>query len=342
MSDIKVFAVCDTEQDYAKRLSERMKRESKIFEQIQVFGTPDAVFEYHEKAGIDGLIISESFIDADISDKLLKSGISKIYLLSSERNENTLMSEYTCIYKYQAASEVIKKILHASENIVAVNGMGNSDKKRKTEVIGVFSPVHFVEKSIWALIAGLIIAKERRTLYLNMERYAGFGEILGEKHDADLSEVFYSVMNGQNISFENYKGLSYAAPVRFSQEFDGMPPEEIYKCVEKIVEMADENKIAEKTVILDFSGSSSAHLQLCGLCEKIFLMQRNDSITMASVAVFEKECSITLRDDLQRKLKKVFVYPLREYAGEKFLEMNMEGEFGKTVREELKKEGLFD
>ena len=52
--------------------------------------------------------------------------------------------------------------------------------KKTTEIIGIFSPLGRCLKTSFALTLGQILAKERAVLYLNMEEYSGFEELMGK------------------------------------------------------------------------------------------------------------------------------------------------------------------
>ncbi|MDQ9824849.1 hypothetical protein RFZ44_16190, partial [Acinetobacter sp. 163] len=52
--------------------------------------------------------------------------------------------------------------------------------KKTTEILGVYSPVGRCLKTSFALALGQILARERAVLYLNLEEYSGFEELIGK------------------------------------------------------------------------------------------------------------------------------------------------------------------
>ena len=68
--------------------------------------------------------------------------------------------------------------------------------KKTTEILGVFSPLGRCLKTSFALTLGQILAKDKAVLYLNMEEYSGFEELLGKGFAHNLSDLLYYVQTG--------------------------------------------------------------------------------------------------------------------------------------------------
>lgn len=353
---MKVFAVCDSEINYARKLVEKLSDTcgEELF-LTQLFDSAEAVLGYQKNIRIEALLLGDKVVLGTAEDfcdtiaRFRRAGINKIFVLTSDKRPDEKLKEYKCFYKYQAATTLIKEIVQAYMQASVFERTKEGEKPGQTEVIGVFAPVNCVEKTIWALLAGMILAKERPVLYLNLERYAGFDTILGRQHDADLSEVFYYILHGEQTgevrikeAVQSFKGLSYIPPIRFGRELFGMPGDAMLHCIERIVGLSKKDAITEKTIIIDFSGSAEKHIELCNMCDRIFLVQRNDCITKAMVEAFEHECEILSEQELVGKIRKVHTAVLREQIGERFLELNLEGEFGEKIKQILRGEGLFD
>ncbi|MBE5948421.1 MAG: hypothetical protein E7261_05250 [Lachnospiraceae bacterium] len=349
---MKILAVCDSELNYARKLAGKLAEfcgEEKFI--IQLFDLPEAILEYHRNTCVDTVLLgdnvrfraTEQFCDT--LECFRRAGIGKIFVLSSEKDNSCM--EYKCFYKYQAVSTLVKEILKAySQECMSYTGMGNEPVR--TEIVGIFAPVNCIEKTIWALLAGILLSKERPVLYVNLERYAGFDEILNRRHDGNLSEVFYHMLCGENKEsnkirdiVQSFCGLSYIPPIRFGGELSGISGDVFLNCINRLVELSKNRTLAEKTIILDFSGSAEEHIAMCNMCDRIFLVQRNDCITEATVRAFEKECEI-LSESPMGKIRKVYMSAIRERPGERFLELNLEGELGEKIKQILLEEGFVD
>lgn len=78
-----------------------------------------------------------------------------------------------------------------------------------------------VLKTSFALTLGQILAKEKAVLYLNLEEYAGFEELMGKGFSQNLSDLLYFVRqeNGNliykmNGMIQTVNNLDYIPPVR--------------------------------------------------------------------------------------------------------------------------------
>lgn len=93
--------------------------------------------------------------------------------------------------------------------------------KKTTEIIGIFSPLGRCLKTSFALTLGQILAKERAVLYLNMEEYSGFEELMGKGFAHNLSDLLYYVrQDNQNLLYkmnsmiQTINNLDYVPPVQ--------------------------------------------------------------------------------------------------------------------------------
>jgi len=353
---MKVFAICDSELNYARRLSEKLARicGEELF-LTQLFDSPEAVIEYHKKTKVDALLIGDKVRLAPATDFLEtvegfeRAGIDRIFVLSSNEQPDKSLRGYKSFYKYQAVSVLINDIRQTYMQTESSELIKRSAAGTKPVVIGVFAPVNCVEKTIWALLAGMLLAKEWEVLYLNLERYAGFDAIFGRSHDGDLSEVFYHILHGGQAGIaqikdimQSFKGLSYVPPIRFGRELSDVSGDVVLSCVERIIGMAKEGALNERLIILDFSGSAEAHFEICKMCDRIFLVQRNDCITKATVNSFLEECEFLSECEVTERICRVDTPVLKEVPKERFLELNFEGELGKNIKQVLQGEGLFE
>ncbi len=353
---MKIFAICDVELNYARRLSEKFVEicGEELF-LTQLFDSPEAVLEYHKKTKVDALLLGDRVKLTTVTDFLEtieifeRAGIEKIFVLSSKEQRDKCLKEYKSFYKYQAVTSLINDVRQAYMQVEATGFINSRKKGEKPLVIGVFAPVNCVEKTIWALIAGMIIAKEREVLYLNLERYAGFDAILGRVHEGDLTEVFYHVLHRGQLEVEHikeiiqsFKGLSYVPPIRFGRELSDVSGDVVLSCIEKVVGLAKNGKINERIIILDFSGSAEAHFGMCKMCDRIFLVQRDDCVTKATVNSFLEECELLSENEVTERISMVDMPMLKELPRDRFLELNLEGELGERIKKVLQGEGLFE
>ena len=179
-----IFAVCDLEASYAYNLMEAIDETQGSSFEVQAFTNVERLIAYAGERHIELLLISA----AAMCGELLKLSIGKIMILSEGEKKKEL-SEYPCIYKYQASDQLIAEVMnyYAVEAVPAPMAM----LKKKVEIVGIYSPVGRCMKTSLALTYGQLLAREHKVLYLNLEEYAGFETLLEETYEADLTDLLY-------------------------------------------------------------------------------------------------------------------------------------------------------
>lgn len=207
-----IFAVCDLEASYAYNLMEAIDERQGMSFEVQAFTNVESLISYARERHIELLLISA----AAMCGELLKLSIGKIMILSEGEKKKEL-SDYPCIYKYQASDQLIAEVMnyYAVEAVPAPAAM----LKKKVEIIGIYSPVGRSLKTSLALTYGQIRAREHKVLYLNLEEYAGFETLLEEKYEADLADLLYFARLGSgNLVYRmgslirHLGGLDYIPP----------------------------------------------------------------------------------------------------------------------------------
>lgn len=96
-----IFAVCDLEASYAYNLMEAIDETQGSSFEVQAFTNVERLIAYAGERHIELLLISA----AAMCGELLKLSIGKIMILSEGEKKKEL-SEYPCIYKYQASDQL--------------------------------------------------------------------------------------------------------------------------------------------------------------------------------------------------------------------------------------------
>ena len=142
-----IFAVCDLEASYAYNLMEAIDERQGMSFEVQAFTNVEGLISYARERHIELLLISA----AAMCGELLKLSIGKIMILSEGEKKKEL-SDYPCIYKYQASDQLIAEVMnyYAVEAVPAPAAM----LKKKVEIIGIYSPVGRSLKTSLALTTG--------------------------------------------------------------------------------------------------------------------------------------------------------------------------------------------
>ena len=157
------------------------------------------------------------------------------------------------------------------------------------EIIGVFSPLGRCLKTSFALALGQILAKERAVLYLNLESYSGFEELLGKKFPANLSDLFYYVRQGNENLIHRMNGM-----IQTVNNLDFIPPERTPSDV-RTVDWEDWERLLQEIVlhssyevlILDMGENGDEDVRLLEMFRKIYFPVLNDTLSVCKVTQFE-------------------------------------------------------
>ena len=162
-----VFAVCDTEMEYARNFMEYLNQKRNIPFEVHAFSSAEMFLEFAKNNETEILLIS----DKAMKEEIRRYPIRQIIILS-EGVHSPVLDQYPAVYKYQSSEKVIREVMACYG---VENGVDTSPAllpKKEMRIIGIYSPVGRTQKTSFALTMGQILAKERAVLYLNMESYS--------------------------------------------------------------------------------------------------------------------------------------------------------------------------
>lgn len=347
----KIMIICDKDVMYAKRLVERMLEGGSFSGRykLQVFDSLWALLEYSESVQqISVLILGENFLDTDGGDdvytKLKTARIHDIYLLA-EQSENLGQKAYPAFYKYQASSLLIRKI---EETIAGKNNGRGVLVDNDVKILGFFSPRGSVEKTIFACLAGLSLGKKKGTLYMNLERYSGFEALFGRKTGKNMTEAIFYLLREDNVSasmitdiFEEYEGLWYLPPINRALEFEGLRTDMLPQCIQRLKTVLQKEELAQRLIILDFNGAVQGYMELLGLCDSLYVIERDDCISESALESFYEELE-GYDAEISERIRVITVPVINEFTGNEFMETRAGREFEGMVWQKLKEEGLLE
>lgn len=305
------IAVCDEEPDYTWRFAHYANRYR------------EPLFTVHGYTDIQELIKETKEHPADII--LLSKGLAKelkgeegagqIICLSEEeyQEENP---EYPVIYKYQSCPQILRKAYSIYAERSPVN-LGTALRLREVKRIGIFSPLGRTGKTGFALSFGKELAKQRRTLYLNMEEFSGF-EVLYPWGDGwTLSELMYFMKQGKKAfacKLESMIGqigdLDYIPPVKSPLELKSIQGEDWEELL-----MALEKESRYEFIILDLSCGVNGLFELLERCDGIYMPYASDETAQAKLWQYKETLKLLEMEDILEKTDKI-IFSTMEQMGE--------------------------
>ena len=306
-----IFAVCDLEVDYALNFMDYMNRKKNIPFEIQAFTSVENLIAYGKQTHIELLLISGRAMCREVRDL----DIGKIIILSEG--------------------------VHPPELDQYPNPVAFPVLKRTMEVIGVYSPLGRCLKTSFALTLGQILAKERAVLYLNMEEYSGFEELMGKGFAHNLSDLLYYVrQDNQNLLYkmnsmiQTINNLDYVPPVQMPADIRTTA----WQDWERLFQMLILDSSYE-VIVLDIGCGIDENFQLLDMCKKIYMPVLSDAVSQCKIAQFENLVRIWDYPQILEKTEKINPpFHMATCLSPAYVEQLMWSELGDYVRNLLRKE----
>ena len=301
------LVICDREIRYATALGENISSREDLAVKVYVCSSLDKVAELSESKPIHLFVVEEGYS----YDERSQIEAEEIFVLGRGRVAD--LGEEECpIWKYQCADEIIREIFEVYVDKTKENVM-RSIRKERARLVAVYSPIHRVGKTTFALALGKECAVKKRVLYLNLEEYAS---IDGER-GLNLGDILYYLKqeNGNlgirlQAAVRKNEGLDYLAPISILQDMKEVSEKEWKMLISELVENSTYDLI-----ILDISESVQGLYRILERCDRIYMPVSDDRISQSKLKQYDENVK-------QLKLEKIeritcrFVMPeqVEEYA----------------------------
>lgn len=303
------LVICDAEFRYANLLAKNIEMREELSVKVYVCSGINHVLFLAKERKIHILIIDEIY-----SYEERKSILANQVFVLSKNHVNNLDDEEVAIRKYQSADSIIREIFETYMEKTKEN-MIRTMRKRVPKILAVYSPIHRTGKTTFAIALGQEYAKQKKTLYINQEEYAGFEDYFGE--GLNLGDLLYYIKQGRgNIgirlqsAIKKKKELDIISPIPISLDLKEISEQEWRMLLEQIVE----NSVYEY-IILDIGESVQGLFQLLELCDRIYMPIQKDEISQRKIRCYEENIRRLGYEKIFR-ITSQFVLPdnIEEYA----------------------------
>lgn len=287
--------ICDSEEAYVKKLAEVLLLKKEVTAGVRICLSLELMEKMLEIGNIKVLLISEEIP----YEKRKQIFAGKRIVLTKDQCAD-LGIEETELMKYQSVDKltaVIRKVF--SENSFQLS----KRKGRQGRIVGVYSPVHRIGKTTFALKLGKELAEKENVLYLNLETYAGIGGYFRDMEVQDLSHLLYYAKQENDVI-----GVRITSIVRQMGNLDYIPPMKIGTDL-KAVEMQEWKELFEKiseqniykTLIVDMGNSVQNVFEMMEMCDWIFIPYTEDVYAKAKMQQWGYMLNVLNMQDLERK-----------------------------------------
>lgn len=297
--NVKRLVICDCEEGYAKALALYLMGRTELSLQVQVCSSISHVMEAEDEGKIDVLFISEMY---ELSERR-RVEAKKIFVLTAgnlrEKDEN----EYP-LYKYQSGEKILTEFLTQCEELQMGNaGYLASIVEKDHKIIGVFSPVHRIGKTSYALRLGEKLAGNSNVLYLNLEIFGGIGGHFEEGGQTLADVLYYARQEKGNLGLmitmlvHHRNGLDYILPMPVSEDMKEIEAKEWLDVIQKILQES-----IYDTIILDVDEGIRKVYDLLEQCTEIHVLTDEEEYSKAKMEQFQQELAFLGYEDILRRM----------------------------------------
>ena len=320
-----VLALCDTEEEYARHMTEYLKGHREAPWDIRTYTDVQSLQTFAEQTPIELLVVAEN----SYTDEVRSLPVEKTVLL----NESGVVrwENIRNVNKYQQAENVYKEILSEYMEVLK-EPLPRLETACSTRLIGFFTPVHSCLQTTFALTMGQMLSVKYRTLYLNFEYCAGMPQLLPDARTRDLADLIYFLntdkerflLRLQTMLFKKGQ-MDYIPPVKAGTTLLEIRVEEWLELLTRIQQSGEYDFI-----ILDLSESVQGLPEILRMCSKIFTLTRDDRYARGKIAQYERLMDFQEYEDVLSKTSRYKLPRFRRIPED--IELLTKGELADYVR----------
>ncbi len=275
------LAVYDPDEEYVTKLMSYLSDARSVPLEIQGFTDKERLKDYISGTKVDILLIPEEDLDDDI--ETCETG--EMMVLSEDEGFSDSRGHKT-IYKYQSSESIMREVMcyYADRPSAEFGVISNIS----TEIITVYSPIRRCGRTTFAFALGEVLSEREKVLYLNLEEYSGFNQLLQKNYMSDLSDlIFYIGQKKRNFPcklaslIEKAGNLDYIPPV--------IAPTDILSVSKEnwILLFNELSNCDYSKIVVDLSDSISAFTEILLSSERIYMPVREDPVSRAKTEQYE-------------------------------------------------------
>lgn len=294
--------ICDVQSEYAEFLLRILMDRYAGEYRYHLFGDIDRMMEFAAVSEIDTLFVSEQYLEQAGQVRAQR----KFVITESQGGKNIGEMLFTPVFRYQSAECIIRDLGMGREGSPCVRekkaGYGSSMpvKDIPEGLIGVYSPVHRIGKTKFALRLGRRIGEHRSVLYLNMEGYCGADFYFPDDGRGDLSDLLYCLRQERTdygLKISSMAGqmgnMDYIRPMKNETDLRNVTGREWLNLLDLIAD-----KCVYKNVILDLGDGLDGLYDILSKCVRVYTPYISDPAALAKVKQYEDNLRETGRESI--------------------------------------------
>lgn len=288
----KNFVICDVEKEYARNLMQAISARKELGFQMHLFQNLEHLEAFSKKKEIHILLLGEDYPAG--KRKEISANVRYVLVKGEEKG---LLPDEKGIYKYQSVDMILTRIL---EDSMDGGELMRRKEGRGGQLIGIYSPVHRIGKTRFALELGKELSKEGPVLYLNLEEYSGMDYYFPQNTGQNLGDLLYYIRQdkgnlGLRISAMAGQtgGLDYVVPIPVIQDLRAVGEEEWLRLFEEIF-----SNCMYKHVILDLGDGIRGLYPILRACRTVYTLYTDDPVSQAKLRQYSENLRVTGFEDV--------------------------------------------
>lgn len=307
----KNLVICDSEVRYAYGLGENVSERNELDVKVFVCTDLNHVRRFQKNKEIHILMLGENVWREERTD----IEADHIFVLASQ-TDLELQENETLIYRFQAADTIFSSVFETYSERTSQNILKHT-RRKKQRMIAVYSPIHRIGKTTFALALGKELARDAKTLYINLENYAGLGGAFRGPEERNLGDLlYYMKQENGNVALRlsmmvgKTGDLHYIPPISMCTDLQGVSLEEWKLLFQQIM-----NDGIFENIVLDLGDCVQGLFEILQMCDKVYMPVLEDVTSMRKLEQFDENIRRQKLSGLQQKICRfTATLDMEEYA----------------------------
>lgn len=280
----KRLAICDKDRDYLTMLQAYLSKKNPAGFEIVVFDSIRQAVEASKEEGFAILLVGEGIYDTDV----INIAAQKIFILQEDGLAG--ITGYSVVSKYQSMEKLISQVLEEfalDEGCISIERRGQTPAR----LISFYSPDRHKAQSITALTAAQLLSDMgSKTLYISMQPFSGFEELLRVKYESDITDFMYFALRHSDkllYKLEGIKrtihGVDYLPPALDYSDLAAINEEEWKSCVDLLLYSGGYSYI-----VVDLTEMCRGFYYFLEKSDRLYILSAKDVFSKAMYAQFEQ------------------------------------------------------
>lgn len=278
------LAICDGDRDYLIMLQAYLSKKNPAGFEVVVFDSVEQAVMESKQERFDIMLIGEGIYDTNV----INIEAQKVFILQEDGLSG--ITGYSVVPKYQSMERLIRQVLDEfalDEECISSESKGQTPAK----LVSFYSPDRHKGQSVSALTAAQLLSdRGHKVLYISMQPFSGFEELLGVKYESDMTDFMYFVLKHSDkllYKLEGIKrtlhGIDYLPPALDYSDLVHIAEDEWKRCLDILLHSGDYSDI-----VVDLTECCRGFYYFLEKSDAVYFLSGRDVFSKAMYAQFEQ------------------------------------------------------